>query len=72
MLKLSLESINYHAPYNIILSNDGVFSFSTDESHVYEIGFVEDHMISVDNAYQFLSCQNLPLMYSKMRKYARQ
>lgn len=53
MLKLSLDSINYHAPYKIFLSADGVFSFTTDEAHIYEIGFVEDHMISIDNAYQF-------------------
>jgi hypothetical protein len=41
MLKLSLDSINYHAPYKIFLSADGVFSFTTDEAHVYEIGFVD-------------------------------
>lgn len=53
MLRLSIESINSRSPYKLILSGDGSFSFVTDEAQVYEVGFVEDYMLSVDNAYQF-------------------
>ncbi|MBR1468547.1 MAG: hypothetical protein IJ605_00300 [Prevotella sp.] len=53
MLQLSIESINSRAPYNIQLSDDGSFCFTTDEAQTYEIGFVEDHMMAIENAYQF-------------------
>ena len=53
MLRLSIETINSHSPYNIRLSDDGSFCFTTDEALTYEIGFVEDHMIAIENAYQF-------------------
>lgn len=52
MLKLSIENINSHSPYRIQLSGDGLFYFVTDEAQIYEVGFVEDHMITIDNAYQ--------------------
>ena len=52
MLKLSIESINSHSPYKLILSGDGSFCFATDEAQIYEIGVVEDYMLSVENAYQ--------------------
>lgn len=53
MLKLSIESINSRSPYKLMLSGDGSFCFATDEALIYEVGFVEDYMLSVDNAYQF-------------------
>ena len=53
MLKLSLESINSRSPYTIQLTADGSFSFVTDEALTYEVGFIEDYMIAVENAYQF-------------------
>ena len=53
MLSLSIEDINRQSPYSIQLSADGSFCFTTDEAMTYEVGFVEDNMIAVDNAYQF-------------------
>ena len=52
MLKLSIENINRHSPYHIQLSGNGLFNFVTDEAQTYEVGFVEDHMITIENAYQ--------------------
>lgn len=52
MLKLSIDNINSHSPYRIQLSGDGLFYFVTDEAQTYEVGFVEDYMITLENAYQ--------------------
>ena len=53
MFALSLVSINSHSPYRLQVSGDGCFSFTTDENQTYEVGFIEDYMLSVSNAYQF-------------------
>ena len=53
MLTLSLEKINARSPYQIKLSGNGSFSFTTDEGLTYEVGFVEDYMLFVENVYQF-------------------
>ena len=47
MLRLSIETINSHSPYNIRLSDDGSFCFTTDEALTYEIGFVEDNKLEL-------------------------
>ena len=61
MLRLSLESINSRSPYQVKVSDDGSFCFTTDESLTYEVGFVEDYMLSVGNAYQiFLMPKGVP------------
>lgn len=52
MFGLSIDNINSHSPYSISLSEDGSFYFVTDEGLTYEVGFVEDYMIAVDDAYQ--------------------
>lgn len=53
MLKLSLEDINKCSAYKIYLSNDDTYVFTTDHGTIYEVGFVEDCMLGMDNVYQF-------------------
>ena len=53
MLHLSLEAINSRSPYRLSLSGNNAFCFTTDENMTYEVGFVEDHMLAVENAFQF-------------------
>ena len=53
MFQLSIDSINQHSPYILSTSGEGLFCFTTDEGLIYEVGFVEDQMISIGNAYQF-------------------
>ena len=65
MLGLSIENINCHSPYNIELSEEGAFYFVTDEGLSYEVGFVEDYMIAVDNAYQLFI---MPKSSAKLRR----
>ena len=61
MLRLSAESINSRSPYCVQVSSDGSFCFTTDEFLTYEIGFVEDYMFSIGNAYQiFLMPRGVP------------
>ena len=45
---LSLSSINDKAPYQVRSENGYSFLFRTETGVSYEIGFVEDHMISDD------------------------
>lgn len=52
MLQLSVKSINSRSPYRVQPSTDGSFYFTTDESFTYEVGFVEDYMLSTGQAYQ--------------------
>lgn len=52
MLRLSIEAINRRSPYQVTVSSDGSFCFTTDESQTYEVGFVEDYMFSMGNVYQ--------------------
>lgn len=61
MLKFSIESINSRSPYQVRESGEGLFCFTTDESLVYEVGFVRDYMLSTENAYQiFLMPKGTP------------
>lgn len=45
---LSISSINDKAPYQVRTENGYSFLFRTETGVSYEIGFVEDHMISDD------------------------
>lgn len=61
MLKFSIESINSRSPYQVRESGEGLFCFTTDESLVYEVGFVRDYMLSTESAYQiFLMPKGTP------------
>lgn len=46
--RLSLSSINKTAPYQVWTENGYTFLFRTGDGVTYEIGFVEDYMISDD------------------------
>lgn len=46
--RLSLSSINKTAPYQVWTENGYTFLFRTGDGVTYEIGFVEDQMISDD------------------------
>ena len=52
MLQISVGTINARSPYRVEVSGENSLSFTTDESFTYEIGFIEDYMFSVENAYQ--------------------
>ena len=45
-ISLSVSSINKKAPYPVWSENGYTFLFKTNAGVVYEVGFVEDHMIS--------------------------
>ena len=52
-LTFSLSELNKKSPY--ILESSGMYSFSfiTEQGKKYEIGFIQDLMISDDGVYQF-------------------
>lgn len=47
-ISLSLTSINTKAPYSVWSDNGYTFLFRTSAGVYYEVGFVEDHMLSED------------------------
>lgn len=53
MLTLSPDRINQNAPYRLVLSNNNVLRFITDQGLVYEVGFTEDYTFMEENLYQF-------------------
>lgn len=53
MLNLSLKEINRHSAYEVSLSDDDTYVFTTSSGVIYEVGFVEDFMLGIDNVYQF-------------------
>lgn len=53
MLNLSIEHINESSPYTVVFTQHRTYSFKTDEGVCYDVGFVEDHMLGIDNVYQF-------------------
>lgn len=52
MLNLSANSINETSPYKIINSGESSFVFITDYGVKYEISFVIDYTLGIDNSYQ--------------------
>ncbi len=53
MLDLSIEHINEASPYKVKLTPQRTYSFITDDGVSYDMGFVEDCMLGIDNVYQF-------------------
>lgn len=52
MLNLSLNRINLFSPYNVINSGESSFVFVTDHGVKYEISFVLDYTLGINNSYQ--------------------
>ena len=52
-LEFSLSSLNKEAPYKLESSGLYSFSFMTEQGKRYEIGFIQDLMISDEGIYQF-------------------
>jgi len=52
-LEFSLSSLNEKAPYRLESSGQYSFSFITEQGKRYEIGFIQDLMISDEGIYQF-------------------
>lgn len=52
MLDLSADIINETSPYKIISSGEGSFVFVTDYGVKYEVSFVVDYTLGMDNSYQ--------------------
>lgn len=52
MLNLSINRINLTSPYNVINSGESSFVFITDHGVKYEISFVVDYTLGIDNSYQ--------------------
>lgn len=53
MLNLSAEEINLTSPYKVCLGDANSFYFTTSAGSTYNIGFVQDYMISDEGVYQF-------------------
>lgn len=53
ILEFSLSSLNEKAPYKLESSGLYSFSFITEQGKRYEIGFIQDLMISDEGIYQF-------------------
>lgn len=53
MNSLSATAINRTSPYAVMPETEYTFSFVTDKNCAYELGFVEDQMISDEGVYQF-------------------
>jgi hypothetical protein len=52
-LIFSLSSLNQKAPYRLEVLGHYAFRFVTSAGKTYEIGFIQDYMISDENVYQF-------------------
>ncbi len=52
MLSLSTNSINETSPYKVANSGEDSFVFVTDHGVRYEISFVIDYTLDIDNSYQ--------------------
>ena len=52
-LTFSLSELNKHSPYLLESSGKYSFSFTTRQGKRYEIGFIQDMMISDEGVYQF-------------------
>lgn len=52
MLKLSANIINETSPYKVISCGESSFVFVTDHGVKYEISFVVDYTLGIDNSYQ--------------------
>lgn len=48
-----LKKINEKAPYTVKLLGENSYCFTTDYGIYYEIGFIQDYMLDIDNVYQF-------------------
>lgn len=53
MKPLPLKKINEKAPYTVKLLGENSYCFTTDYGIYYEIGFIQDYMLDIDNVYQF-------------------
>ncbi len=52
-LTFSLSELNRKSPYLLESSGGGSFTFVTEQGKKYEIGFIQDLMISDEGVYQF-------------------
>lgn len=52
MLSLSVDSINETSPYKVENSGEDSFVFITDNGVKYEISFVIDYTLDIENSYQ--------------------
>ena len=52
-LTFSLSELNGKSPYLLESSGGGSFTFVTEQGKKYEIGFIQDMMISDEGVYQF-------------------
>lgn len=52
-LHFSLSVLNKKSPYKLVSSGSYSFSFITEQGKKYEIGFIQDLMISDEGIYQF-------------------
>lgn len=52
MLSLSIDRINAISPYKVFSNGEGSVVFITDHLVNYEISFVEDYTLNIDNSYQ--------------------
>lgn len=52
MLNLSIHNINKKSPYLVQNNGDGSFVFETDHGVSYEVCFVIDYTLGIDNSYQ--------------------
>lgn len=52
MLSLSTNSINETSPYKVANSGEDSFVFVTDHEVRYEVSFVIDYTLDIDNSYQ--------------------
>lgn len=53
MLSLSVNSINETSPYKVENSGEGSFMFVTDHGVKYEVSFIVDYTLDLENIYQF-------------------
>ena len=52
-LTISLSELNKQSPYMLESSDMYSFVFTTDQGKKYEIGFIQDLMVSDEGVYQF-------------------
>lgn len=53
MRPLSIKKINDKSPYKVALKGESSYAFTTAQGVEYEIGFIEDYMLGIDDVYQF-------------------
>lgn len=52
MLNLSVECINKVSPYYVTSDKEDTFVFDTDQCVKYEVSFVKDYTLGIENSYQ--------------------